>query len=729
MSLSASAASSSTSSSSSVLVASIPRHRQVVVAKKRPTVFEVVLANKDREWRIERRYSEFHMLYKKLKDHIRVPFHFPRKTVMSNKDPKFIESRQKKLEAWLQALLQQPNILSFAAVAEFLEVPSDVLRRRTSGRLASFKSSSSSMHVSNRGAFSPDARSTGGAGGAYSSTHSSKSVTPLRRSRRNSASSHDIVQQGVLASVSGMAAWGDDHDVDDFVRLYYGDDADPMEDASATSMLDHLRIDPSTRRRTRRPTSQSPVSFQAVAAFKGERTDGSDEPFTFAAGDIITVTAEDTSTGWWVGRVGDGPGGLIPPNYVDPGTVRTASSSADFPRAVAAARRSVAARSAGKRDATGSGNRDGDGTMAEGGGGGGGGDGGGARRGVKAPGESGSRSRDGGRREVSSVSSEPPGKAGSFIGRHHADSTRSVGDVFLRVGGARGRSRMASEQTEDCRRHSSGTAATTTTTTTSASASVSMSSTSSSAAMLGATTSTSTSTSTSGGGGRGGSLDGAHRSVSPSLLQELRRRHQQPTTAPEAEQQDDGLEGGSMEGDVGVVGDASSDGHEGAKTDTGHEAAADMLASPAALHLSSSPSLSSPPGSLGSVHSSRPTAAAVHSPLRFGQTTAAPGNGDDDEDCGGVGGGVVGGSAEDGEVEEEEEGEEEEGDCVDEGAEEQAEGRVHGSGGGGDEDDETVQGGVCMSDGEQVDEDIHGGADADEDGDGDYQERAPSSTA
>lgn len=79
--------------------------------------YEIEVKNESETWVFHRRYSNLRLFYSQLPPILLI---FPPKKYFGNKNPKFLDQRQKDLDQFFKNLLKIPNILEFPAVKSFL---------------------------------------------------------------------------------------------------------------------------------------------------------------------------------------------------------------------------------------------------------------------------------------------------------------------------------------------------------------------------------------------------------------------------------------------------------------------------------------------------------------------------------------------------------------------------------------------------------------------------------
>jgi len=99
----------------------IPNYRNMMERDKNYTVYCIEVIFNGNVKLLQKRYSEFYDMYKKLQKVIFVKMSFPPKRVL-NKDHKVLESRRKGLESYLQALLQEVQENIPERLQKFLEI-------------------------------------------------------------------------------------------------------------------------------------------------------------------------------------------------------------------------------------------------------------------------------------------------------------------------------------------------------------------------------------------------------------------------------------------------------------------------------------------------------------------------------------------------------------------------------------------------------------------------------
>ncbi|XP_012557246.1 sorting nexin-24 isoform X1 [Hydra vulgaris] len=102
----------------------IPKYQSAFSSEASYTVYCVEVIHNGKVINLQKRYSEFYDLHKKLQKVLNIKFAFPPKRVL-NKDKNLLEMRREMLELFLQAVLNEvqmdiPNIL-----LEFLQLSSD----------------------------------------------------------------------------------------------------------------------------------------------------------------------------------------------------------------------------------------------------------------------------------------------------------------------------------------------------------------------------------------------------------------------------------------------------------------------------------------------------------------------------------------------------------------------------------------------------------------------------
>lgn len=83
--------------------------------------YEIEVKDESETWVFHRRYSNLRLFYTQLPPILLI---FPPKKIFGNKNPKFLDHRQKELDQFFKNLLKIPNILDFPVVKSFL-YPSD----------------------------------------------------------------------------------------------------------------------------------------------------------------------------------------------------------------------------------------------------------------------------------------------------------------------------------------------------------------------------------------------------------------------------------------------------------------------------------------------------------------------------------------------------------------------------------------------------------------------------
>jgi len=101
----------------------IPHHKLVVENGKSFTVYCIEVVCDGKVTNVERRYSEFYELYKKLSKMMDAKISFPPKRILNNKDIKLLEARKKGLELYLQTVLYTFQDDVPERLLEFLAIP------------------------------------------------------------------------------------------------------------------------------------------------------------------------------------------------------------------------------------------------------------------------------------------------------------------------------------------------------------------------------------------------------------------------------------------------------------------------------------------------------------------------------------------------------------------------------------------------------------------------------
>eukprot|EP00054_Salpingoeca_dolichothecata_P021626 m.138886 g.138886 ORF g.138886 m.138886 type:complete len:358 (+) comp24052_c0_seq2:438-1511(+) len=313
----------------------IPRATRMRVGRKHPYVYEIKLALRSSTWDIYRRYSEFHALFKQIRDQLVPHPPFPPKKIVQNTDPKFIEQRRKQLETYLDALLGLDDVLLNPHVRSFLHVPSDALHRPSKPKSVP-RAPSDLMWVDIQSAPSPDYAppiedsvvTRGVHGSLYAGLDASisKSSSSVRsefsddlgedeeaeeeqEDKENdingpkiSSTAKNLGSQNrsMLSSKHKPSSGGSSSG---FWAMFFSSEQESDKRTSASSS----GSDPPLRD----PTKEEPLRFVAISSFRGEQGD-----LCFDKGASISVTGVDEKTGWWVGTLDGHNYGLVPMNFV-----------------------------------------------------------------------------------------------------------------------------------------------------------------------------------------------------------------------------------------------------------------------------------------------------------------------------------------------------------------------------------------------------------------------------